>query len=267
MIYYYLAKEGSEELMVDILDAEGDPVRSFSSDSPKIASRSGAEESFRRRPLPKPLSQKAGMHRFIWDMRYPDTAPLESLRAERGPLAVPGPYQVRLTIGDWSQTQNFELQIDPRVAADGVTVADLREQFDLNTRISDGISELRQAVLRIREVRSHLNSAAAHSESSADIVAQAKSIRLKLTKIEQALVQTGIGKVGAQLKPMLNRQLTYLYSMTTVADQKPGHDAGRRLEDIEKIIAPHLSDLQDLLTEELPKLNVRLEARGLTTVK
>ena len=47
-----------------------------------------------------------------------------------------------MTIGDWSQTQNFELLIDPRVAADGVTVADLREQFDLNTRISDCISEL-----------------------------------------------------------------------------------------------------------------------------
>jgi len=267
MIYYYLAKEGSEELIVDILDAAGDPVRSFSSDTTKIASRSDAEESFRRRPLPKPLSEKAGMHRFIWDMRYPDTAPLESLRAERGPLAVPGPYQVRLTIGDWSQTQNFELLIDPRVAADGVTVADLREQFDLNTRISDRISELRQAVLRIREVRSHLDSAATHSESSADIVAQAKSIRVKLTETEQALVQTEKGKVGAQLKPMLNRQLTYLYGMTTVADQKPGYDAGKRLEDIEKILALHLADLQDLLTEELPKLNIKLQARGLTTVK
>jgi len=98
-------------------------------------------------------------------------------------------------------------------------------------------------------------------------VAQAKSILLKLTKIEQALVQTKKGKVGAQLKPMLNRQLTYLYSMTTVADQKPGHDAGKRVEDIEKILAIHLAELQDLLTEELTGLNVKLQARGLTTVK
>ena len=40
-----------------------------------------------------------------------------------GPKAVPGNYRARLTVGDWSQTQGFEILIDPRLegeAADPV---------------------------------------------------------------------------------------------------------------------------------------------------
>ena len=32
-----------------------------------------------------------------------------------GPIVVPGSYQAKLTVGDWSQTQGFTVLADPRV--------------------------------------------------------------------------------------------------------------------------------------------------------
>ena len=48
----------------------------------------------------------------------------------------PGGYQVRLRVNDRVLTQPFTVLIDPNVAADGVTVADLKEQFEHNLRVA-----------------------------------------------------------------------------------------------------------------------------------
>ncbi len=63
-------------------------------------------------------------------MRYPDArnVPGAIYRSGdvTGPLAPPGTYQVRLTVGDQTLTQPFTLVKDPRVTASD---ADLQTQF------------------------------------------------------------------------------------------------------------------------------------------
>ena len=49
----------------------------------------------------------------------------------------PGEYQARLKVGDVTLTQPFNVLIDPRVAEDGVTIADLQEQFAHNMRVRE----------------------------------------------------------------------------------------------------------------------------------
>ncbi len=48
------------------------------------------------------MTVKAGMNRFVWDMRYPgpdgDSEDDHVGAGTRGPKAVPGRYQVRLTV-------------------------------------------------------------------------------------------------------------------------------------------------------------------------
>ncbi|MBK9314422.1 MAG: hypothetical protein IPM55_09295 [Acidobacteria bacterium] len=72
------------------------------------------------------------MNRFIWDLRYPGV----DGAFFGGPIAAPGKYQARLSIGSRSQMRSFEVKMDPRVAADGVTVADLQEQLDFSLRVT-----------------------------------------------------------------------------------------------------------------------------------
>ena len=58
------------------------------------------EEGFRR--VEPKVAVKAGMNRFVWDMRYPGPVEIPKMilwaAGTRGPKAVPGSYQVRLTV-------------------------------------------------------------------------------------------------------------------------------------------------------------------------
>jgi hypothetical protein len=49
--------------------------------------------------------------------------------------------------------------IDPRVAADGVTVADLQEQFEHNMRMRELVSGVNQLATRVREAQKSRNDA------------------------------------------------------------------------------------------------------------
>jgi photosystem II stability/assembly factor-like uncharacterized protein len=100
----------------------------------------------------------AGLHRFAWDMRYPDAHGIESgtfLAGGnlRGPLALPGSYQVRLKAGGQTLIQPLRIVADPRSHA---TLADLREQFDLLAKIRDKVSAIHDAVNDLVKLRKAL---------------------------------------------------------------------------------------------------------------
>jgi photosystem II stability/assembly factor-like uncharacterized protein len=92
---------------------------------------------------PRVLSAAKGMHRFVWDVRYPapgaverdfpisaiyQDTPLEPL----GVFAVPGAYTVTLTVNGTTHTQPLTLKMDPRAK---ITPLGLTQQFRLATRI------------------------------------------------------------------------------------------------------------------------------------
>src|ERR1044072_9899968 len=71
---------------------------------------------------------KQGLNRFVWDMKYPPARSFWGINgvATDGPMALPGRYQARLTVGGRSATQSFALKLDPRSK---VTPADLQAQL------------------------------------------------------------------------------------------------------------------------------------------
>src|SRR5207249_4181105 len=107
--------------------------------------------------LPSTLPTKTGMNRFVWDLRYPGGAATAGDgeggggNSGAGPLAVPGTYKVRLSAGGTTRTEPLVLKIDPRVAKDGVTVADLAEQMKLALRVRDQLADARAFAARVRQ--------------------------------------------------------------------------------------------------------------------
>ena len=60
------------------------------------------------------VSISKGLNRFIWDTRHPTVSQIPGLPPVNiKPFAKPGTYQVRLTVDGKSQTQSFELNINP----------------------------------------------------------------------------------------------------------------------------------------------------------
>jgi hypothetical protein len=228
-IDYYLASAPSSDITIEVLDESGKLVRKFTSaagsagglaagDAPEADAPPSEDEGggFRGRTGPTRLEKSAGMHRFTWDLRYP--GPWQSTarpEGPNGPAAVPGRYSVRLTVGSWTSTQPLTVIEDPRVTKDGVTTADLREQFEHNMRVRDLVSDVNRTVAMVRA-----NQAAAsrgpRGEDSPDPA--------RLNELASHLITPPI----RYSKPELQTHITYLYSLTTATDQKIGRDAIER---------------------------------------
>src|SRR5437588_524356 len=94
---------------------------------------------------PRVLASSKGMHRFVWDYRYPPPEafqrdlPISAVYLDTPPeplrvLAPPGTYVVKLTVGGRSFTEPLTLKMDPRAS---IGVAGLTRQFMLATKIVD----------------------------------------------------------------------------------------------------------------------------------
>jgi len=66
------------------------------------------------------------------------------------PGDIPGIYQVRLTVGEHATTQPFILQKDPRVATGD---DDLHTQFAFLIEVRDRLSEVNDAINKLRRIR------------------------------------------------------------------------------------------------------------------
>ena len=165
------------------------------------------------------------MHRFTWDLRYP--GPWQSAtrpEGPNGPAAPPGKYQVRINTASWTATQPFTLIEDPRITKDGVTTSDLREQFDHNMRVRDLVSDLNKLVARLRA-----------NPKAAELASHVITPTIRYSK------------------PELQTHITYLYSLTNGADQKPGRDALERYEILRKELDARIVEANKLLGPDVAR--------------
>jgi chromosome segregation ATPase len=98
------------------------------------------------------------MHRFVWDLTWgssggPAVDEESEYRNPSGPKAVPGIYQVRLTVDGRTETQSLKVIMDPRSSA---TAAELRQQLQLGQQIFAETTEARRAIAEIGSVQKQL---------------------------------------------------------------------------------------------------------------
>jgi photosystem II stability/assembly factor-like uncharacterized protein len=230
---YYLPSAPDGAVRIDVLDAAGAAVNSYSSDAPAAGAgrggRGGAAAdpdmpSGRGRggPPPSRVTKMAGMNRFVWDLRHSSSL-----------MAPPGQYSARLTADATTLTTPFTVLIDPRLASEGITVADLKEQFDHNLRMREMVAEVGRVRQRIQGAVSRLQNA---SGAAADTLARVRSVA---AKVETEPVRYG--------KPGIQQHITYLAGMTSGADQKIGRDAIARYGVLRKELDAIKAELDRIL--------------------
>ena len=148
---YWLAKEPSGAVTIEILDGKGGLVRRVASDDPAslpfVPPQISAGWIGAGAPPP---TKRAGHNRYTWDLRYAHPPVTEygfgmnvvtGSGAEQqpvGPLVLPGTYRVRLIVGGDTATQSLSVVQDPRVHASRKA---LEEQMSLALAISQTIRE------------------------------------------------------------------------------------------------------------------------------
>ncbi len=164
ILNYYLAND-AQAVTLEILDAAGKVIRTYKDTDP--VERIGPDY-----PVPtywvrpgRSLPKTAGMHRWLWDMRYQalpggrgglsiaaiyrDTAPVSN-----SIWAAPGQYRVRLTVDGKAQTQFLTLRMDPRVKTPALG---LQQQFTLSKALYEDIQSAQKALQQIRDAGSQTN--------------------------------------------------------------------------------------------------------------
>jgi photosystem II stability/assembly factor-like uncharacterized protein len=153
VIDYWLKDAPSGPVTLTINDASGHVVRRFASDAkPEDLP---ADRYFEAAWLgtPQTLAATSGMHRFVWDLRYPRPAALSydySIAAvrgagtpldPRGPLALPGQYTVTLSAGGRDYAQPFSIRLDPRLHVSDQALSDqLRFALALDSTLGRAVT-------------------------------------------------------------------------------------------------------------------------------
>ncbi len=247
-IQYELASR-TDTVHIDILDHDGRTVRSFTGGTPArrdSANKSGAAETAsadaqatpkdtilhptgcetpRRRAGRETPTGHAGLNRFTWDLRYAGSVTfycniLWGGSADRGPLAMPGSYTVRVTAGAATASQPLTVRMDPRLK--GVTEQDLAAQFALSMQIREKVSAADTAVIRIREMRSKIADRVARAHS-ADVTAAGASTAARLLAVEEDLYQTRnrSGQDPLNFPIKLNNRIAALGSNVESGEARP----------------------------------------------
>jgi photosystem II stability/assembly factor-like uncharacterized protein len=225
---YHLAAAPGDTVRVEIRNARGQLVNSYKSGvlppaPPRGRRPADAEEEAEQAmmvgrggpaaadaPVLNLVTAKAGFNRFTWSVQH-----------QNGFGAPPGDYTVTVSVGGQSKTVPLTVQIDPRLAAEGYTAADLQEQFAHNVRMRDMVAEVNAVIARARQAESRL---AAAGPSAADTLAQVRTV-LRNQLLTQPV------RYG---KPGLQAHIQYLAGMTSRVDQKVGRDALERAEVLRK---------------------------------
>lgn len=257
VIYYYLKEKPKGEVSIELLDSSGKLVRKYTgrADAPAPAQGQGFGGGQPR------VGVEAGLNRFVLDPRYADAVGFPGLimwaGTLQGPRAVPGAYQVRLTVDGKTQTQTFEYKKDPRLDA---TAADFAKQFDLLIKIRDKVTETHQAILEIRDVRKQveeITNRVKDDPKGKAIADAAKSLNAKMTAVEEALYQT---KNQSNQDPLnypirLNNKMAALTGVVSSADAAPTEQAYAVYEDIAAKINAELSKHDQIMKTDLPAFN------------
>ena len=231
VITYYLHEKAESTITLRIDDADGNEVKAFKSihaDEEEKAARGDTDPSD---DTPKELRipSNAGWNRFVWDLRYPDAskvAPHDDNQQGfiKGPHAVPGTYQVTLTVGDETLSESFEIVKEAGIEAGA---DDLQAQFDLLLTIRDKVSATHKLVNQMRDARAQLKGwreRLSGLESAAGLIESAKALEEQVLEVEKELMipDTRAGWPDAMNSgDRLATQLTNLSFNVNLGDYKP----------------------------------------------
>lgn len=219
-IDYFLADGSTAPIQLKIADESGEVIYQIISDTSGTKETSKIVRDMKTENVrffsSNRLSNKKGLNRFEWEMETTGAWHKDKKRRYRnGPLAAPGKYEVTLTTAEWSSTKSFELLMDPRVGAVGVTIEDLREQGRLQHKVMDLLSDARRLEQELENKVKEQNEGDSFKEE------------IDSTRKILAMLQT---EEGIYMQPMLTDQISYLYYMIIRGDQRPGKDAYERFD-------------------------------------
>jgi hypothetical protein len=281
VIDYYLKSAPSREITLDILDADGNRVRHYSSNAMSRNELLPNVPEYWFAPDPV-LSKTPGVQRFAWDLRYENPTilpysyygnildyveytladhaiPGQTPRIQpEGPIAAPGNYTAVLTANGRTSRQSFTVTMDPRVHA---SQADLQEQLALAQKTVRGLAVSTDAYQQAAALRSAINARAATAGLPGEIADALKKAGEAAFGVQDG-VPANPGPARPGIGPV-NRDFARVYWMIESGDSRPSETAKAAVQELCDALDKGFDAWRTLNGQTIPALNAQFAARKL----
>ncbi len=276
ILNYVLPANSTGDIQLEIYDEDEKLVRSFSS----VPAPQEPEET----PFvaeywighPQALSKATGMHRFVWNLRYPDPRamhpqspynyPIAAIVGStplppEGPLVLPGKYEVRLKAGAQVFRQPLEIKMDPRMAA---ARNELQSSLELQLKISALLERNFDGYQQTKDLRARMAELMKRPKEDPIAVA-ASALDAKVAALAGEATPILETPKTASLMAM-NDTLTALMALVDGADFAPSEESFAAYRRICKGLNETLAAWQELKNKDVAALNTLLGTSNLTAL-
>ena len=176
-----------------------------------------------------------------------------------GYRATPGRYQARLTVGTATQTQDFDVQLDPRLEANAAQIA---ARDSMSRAIVARVNEIHESILRLRDIKEQVGKFVDRTRDAGTartISDKGKSITGQLDAIDPKLTtKAANGQDIINYRNGINGQFVFLLGHIEGNDvlTQPSRD---RFAELEKMWAALRTDVDRIERDEVPAFNKLLQ--------
>jgi photosystem II stability/assembly factor-like uncharacterized protein len=188
VVIYYELPEGLDtvDISLTVRDSDGNVVRSLSS------KKDPTYQSYAGGPPPEPtISKKAGLNRFVWDMRYPvmKGAPTTYIEGSyRGHKASPGNYTIELKAGDEVVSAKAQILENPLY---GLSANDYADYHQFMAAAEKELNAMHQMVNDMVDLRKQLETIVGKMDQPAHkaLKEEANSVIEKMKEWDGKMIQ------------------------------------------------------------------------------
>ncbi|MDX6405453.1 MAG: hypothetical protein QOH70_2908 [Blastocatellia bacterium] len=277
IIYYHL-KSPAKSITLEIRDEHGDVVRRFSNKPTQLelGSKNVPDYWFAG---PDVLTTNAGLNRFVWDMQWPHpdtltynfrgrhidyveyTLPDHAVAGKTpisqppGPLAVPGNYELVLTVDGKTYRQPLTVTLDPRVR---VAPGDLEAQLDLARMIDAWMNVSYHSYKEVGALRAALVTAQKDLPKDSPVTVALQALDKELAEIQDGTnTVPGFGAV--------NRDVARFVTMIQSGDIRPARSVIENAAPSCVALKNDLARWRKINSETVPALNQVLKQNKLAS--
>ncbi|WP_041557634.1 WD40/YVTN/BNR-like repeat-containing protein [Cellulophaga algicola] len=244
--FYLNSLNEKDSIALTYLSMKGDTLASFSNST---------------KDKDKKLDLKKGGNTHVWDTRGKGAKELDGMilwwANLDGAKAVPGAYQVSLSVNGKSSTEAFKILPDPRAEA---SVAAMQKQFDFITDINTTIERAHTSIEKIRTITKQLDAFSKQyegKEQTKALLEKAKAMKEKFGEVEKALYQTQnrSGQDPLNFPIKLTNKLGHLNSLVAIDDFPPTAQDIVVKNELTAEIKAQLSTFDALIGKEMKQFN------------
>ena len=264
---HYVHKEEVDEdtpMSMEILDSNGRVVFAESTVDSIVECEAA--------PRSRSLERSPGANVWSWNMRVGRFACLDEITATQRDLsaypAAPGRYQARLTVGDFTQTQDFQILIDPRLEGEVADPAGEYAELDrLSASLFAAATAMGRGILDLRQVKQQVDFILEVAEDR-DVIEQGEALNETVDEWIAKLLQ----------KELKTSQNNYQYEARLLVKYKDllGRIGGANIpvtEGVKEVTGDYLqiwseieAELQVIKGQNVPAFNERLREAGLPLI-